>query len=121
MRLIVFFSILIKDSDVFLVAWSKILAISAVILSFAHHLYILDKNSTKLYKDIRSIYGLYDNEYVVLKKFDSGEINENLIRQYYSDKSKKLDRYSYSVATPGWITWIAGSLMIASATLLILA
>lgn len=115
------FASLVKESDTFLLAWSKFFALSAITISLIEYLYTIDKNSTKLYKSIRMIYGSYDDEYVVLKKFDSGEINEGLIRQYYSDKSKKLDRYSYNISLPGWLTWVTTSLMIASATLLALA
>lgn len=114
-------SVFIDNRDVFLIAWSSALALAAMIISFVYHLYILDKNSNTLFKSIRKIYGSYDNEYVVLKKFDTGEINENLIRQYYIEKTKKLDRYAYNISLPGWPVWIALSLMNTSIILLILS
>ncbi|PID52470.1 MAG: hypothetical protein CR972_02175 [Candidatus Moraniibacteriota bacterium] len=114
-------TLLFKDVDIFIVLWSKIFAIISMIIAFVQHLHVLDRNSTKMYENIRTIYKSYDDEYVVLRKFNSGEINEELIRQYYIDKSKELDRYSYNITTPDWFTWIALSLLIASIILLTLA
>ena len=114
-------AVLAKDNNTFILMWSKILAISTILISFVHHLYVLDKNSTKLYKNIQTIYDSYDDEYVVLRKFNNGDINESLIRQYYISKSKTLDRYSYNITTPDWLTWIATSLLITSVILLAIA
>ncbi len=108
-------------ADAFLVMWSKIFAMIVVVSAFAQHLFLLDRNASRMFADIRTIYASYDNEYVVLRKFDSGEINEDLIRQYYIDKSKKLERFSYNISTPSWITWLTLSLLIASLMLLVLA
>lgn len=114
-------AIIIKESDAFLVLWCKIFALAATVLALIHYLQALDKNAHNAHKNINTIYKSYDDEYFVLKKFNEGEINEDLIRQYYINKSKELDRFTANLTTPGWITWITTSLTITSSVLLLLA
>lgn len=119
--LIFFMTMIVHVQDTYALLWSQILAITTIIIAFTHHLYILDRNSNNLYKNICKIYKTYDDEYVVLKKFSSGDIEENLIRQYYSDKSKELERYACNISTPGWIGWLTTSFFIASIILFFLS
>lgn len=111
----------IAGHDAYMLLWSKMLALITIIITSTHHLYILDKNANSLYKNMCKIYKSYDDEFVVLKKFSSGDIEENLIRQYYTDKSKELERYACNISTPGWLGWISTALFIASITLLFLS
>jgi hypothetical protein len=118
---VLLFSTFMQESDAILIMWSKVFAISSIVIAFVHYLYILDAHTIKIYKDTRMMYATYDDEYTVLKKFNSGEINEKLIRQYYIEKTKKIDRYEYPIMTPGWITWITTSLFLSSVILFALS
>ncbi len=112
---------LIQNKDSFLIFWSGIFAIIAMSISLIQYLKILNKISTKLHKNICTMYKSYDDEFYILKKFNTGEIDENLIKQFYLNKSKELERYECHVVRPNWFIWTNVSLLIGSIVFLILA
>ncbi|XLQ19637.1 MAG: hypothetical protein ACKUBY_03525 [Candidatus Moraniibacteriota bacterium] len=107
--------------DSFLIFWSGLFAFTALVISLAQYLFALDKISGKLYKNICSIYKGYDDEFYLLKKFNTGDIEEDIIRQFYVNKSKELERYECHVATPNWFIWVNISLLAGAIILLMLA
>jgi len=112
---------LTQTKDTFLIFWSGIFAIIALTTSLIQYLTILNKNSTKLYENICTMYKGYDDEFYILKKFNNGEIEENLIKQFYLNKAKELERYECHVVRPNWFIWTNIALLIGSIILLILA
>jgi hypothetical protein len=110
-----------QDKNIFLIKWSNITALIAFFVALLQYLSLLEKISKTLYKNICDIYKKYDDEYYILKKFNSGEIKENLIRQFYVNKTKDMSRYECQIMQPNWFMWITTSLLITSILLLILA
>jgi len=111
----------VTDKNTFLVKWSAIFAFFAIAFSLMQYLFIFEKISSKLYSNVCDIYKKYDNEYYVLKKFNAGEIQENLIRQFYTNKTNDLKQYKCHIAQSNWISWTTASLLIGSIILLLLA
>jgi hypothetical protein len=109
------------DKNTFLINWSNIVAILAIMISILQYLSILDRISGRLYKNICDIYKKYDDEFYILKKFNIGEVKENLIKQFYINKTKEISRYECHIAQPNWFSWISISLLITALTLLLLA
>ncbi len=112
---------LVENKDTFLIFWSGLFAIIALSISLIQYLTILNKISNKLYKNICTMYKTYDDEFYILKKFNIGEIEESLIKQFYLNKSKELERYECHVVRPDWFIWTNVSLLIGSIVFLILA
>lgn len=113
--------LLTAQYSAYFITWSNILAITACIFAFFQYLYLLDKISARLYKNICSIYKTYDDEYFILKKYTEGSLDEQLIRQFYITKNAELERYTCTAATPNLISWIATSFVFASLLLSLLA
>lgn len=112
---------LTQNKDEFLIFWSSAFALITFVVTLLQYLLSLDRISGKLYQNICSIYKDYDDEFYILKKFNAGEIEEKLIKQFYMDKSKELERYECNVARPSWFVWVNISILIGSIILLILA
>ncbi len=112
---------LVQNKDSFLILWSGIFAIIAMSVSLIQYLTILSTISSKLYSNICTMYKGYDDEFYILKKFNSGEIEENLIKQFYINKSKELERYECHVVKPNWFIWVNITLLIGAIIFLILA
>jgi hypothetical protein len=112
---------LTENKDAFLIFWSGFFAIIALGISLVQYLTILSKISTKLYGNICTMYKSYDDEFYILKKFNTGEIEEDLIKQFYLNKSRELERYECHVVRPSWFIWTNISLLFASIILLLLA
>ena len=117
----VFNRMVITQYSAYFLTWSNILAITACILAFFQYLYLLDKISSKLYKNICTIYKTYDDEFFILKKYTDGHLDEQLIRQFYIKKNAEFERYTCTVATPNLLSWISTSFIFASILLALLA
>jgi hypothetical protein len=109
------------QKDAFFLLWSKIFALITIVITLTQHLYILDRVSTKIYRDICAIYTGCDDEYFVLKKYNIGELDERLIRQFYVNKTHELERYTCTTATPGWLAWLSLSSFLIAIILLFFA
>ncbi len=112
-------SFLIHADNQLFIIWSNIFAICAILIALTQYLSILDKISSKLFRNICTIYKACDDEFFVLKKYNIGELDEQLIRQFYVNKTRELDRYSCTVAVPGWMTWISLSFFLTAIVLLL--
>ena len=110
-----------QDKNIYFIRWSNFLALLTLFIALLQYLSILDNVSNTLYKNICDIYKKYDDEYYILKKFNVGEIKENLIRQFYTNKTKDMTRYQCQLTQPNWFAWITTSLLLTSFILLILA
>ncbi len=107
--------------DTMLIRWSNFVAVITLFIALLQYLSILDNISKTLYKNICSIYKKYDDEYYILKKFNAGKIKEDLIRQFYINKTKDMTRYECQITQPNWFAWISTSLLIVAIILLLLA
>lgn len=114
-------ALFIADRDTFLLLWSKIFALTAFGIALTQHLYVLDNISEKIYHDICAIYKGCDDEYFVLKKYNIGELDEQLIRQFYVNKTREMERFTCSSTAPGWITWTGLSALLIAILLLFFA
>jgi len=106
---------------VFFTQWSIFMALLAITISLIQYISVLDKISNKLYKNICDIYKGYDDEFYILKKFNIGEIDENLIKQFYTDKTKQMSRYECPIVQPHWLSWLSTSFLLTAITLLLFA
>ena len=111
---------LIENKDSFLIFWSGLFALIAMTVSLIRYLKILNNISNKLYKNICTMYKSYDDEFYILKKFNAGEIDESLIKQFYLSKSKELERYECHVVQLDWFIWTNIALLVGSIMLLLL-
>jgi hypothetical protein len=110
-----------QNKDKFLIFWSELFVITSLCASLIQYLMMLNKSSSKMYGDICTMYKNYDDEYYILKKFNAGKIKENLIKQFYLNKSNKLNRYKCHSVKLNWFIWTNISLLFASIILLLLA
>jgi len=101
--------------------WSMIMSILAIAISLIQYLSILDNISDKLYDNICDIYKGCDDEFYILKKFNAGEVDEKLIKQFYLEKTKKMTRYECHIARPNWFAWISTSFLLTAIVLLLFA
>lgn len=118
---IIMINALVDERDLFLIMWSNIFALVAFFAALLHYLHIMEKISGKIYAHTCAIYKGYDDEYYILKKYNIGELDEELIRQFYVNKTKEAERYICSVISPGWFTWCALACLFGAVTLFVLA
>ena len=114
-------ALFIVERDAFLILWSKVFALLSIGIALTQHLYVLDNVSEKIYRDICTIYKSCDDEYFVLKKYNIGELDEQLIRQFYVNKTREMERFTCTTSTPGWIAWTNLSSILIATLLLFFA
>jgi hypothetical protein len=118
---VIFANMVFDHRDQFFIMWSNVFAFISFVVALLHYLHIMEKISGKIYAHTCAIYKGYDDEYYILKKYNIGELDEELIRQFYVNKTQEAERYICSVIAPGWVTWISLSSLFGAITLLLLA
>lgn len=107
--------------NTYFLQWSTVLAAVATATAIFHYLFILDRSAVKIHRPACAIMNRYDDEYIILKKYTAGHIDEPMIRQFYVGAASHVERYGCTMAQPTIVSWIATAFLFAALMLSIIA
>lgn len=111
----------VDTHNAYFLQWSTVLSVAATVIAIFHYLFILDRSAVKIHRSACAIMNRYDDEYIILKKYTAGHIDEPMIRQFYVGAASHVERYGCTMAQPTIVSWIATAFLFAALMLSIIA
>ena len=84
---------LISSHHTLIMKLQNIMTSAVIITTLLQYLYTLKHNVNAKQTSICDLYKNVDNEYYILKKFSIGEIEENVVEQFFKEKTKSASKH----------------------------